>query len=69
MRVGRVFDAASEGRVDWQIGGEIAATADVARHVGLLAGAAVLRNISNAPDFDYLKLTAWLGCAVGWAGL
>jgi hypothetical protein len=67
--VRRVFDeAASGGRRDWQVYGELSAAADVIPHLGVLAGVNLLRNLS-VEQFDYMKLTAWVGLAVGWAGL
>jgi tetratricopeptide (TPR) repeat protein len=59
----RQFDEA--GRVDVQARVDGALFLDVSRSVGAVIGAALVRNASNAPDFDYTKWTVFAGLVIG----
>jgi hypothetical protein len=67
----RTFDVENPSlgaRIDTQLHADVSLAIDLTRHVGFIIGGSVLRNISTVPDFDYLKLTAHLGLAIGYAG-
>jgi hypothetical protein len=61
-------DPTAGPRHDVQIYGDASLAIDLHRHLGLIVGGSLLRNLSTVADFDYLKLTAYLGLAVGYAG-
>jgi hypothetical protein len=66
----RAFDVTTGGvlRRDTQLFADVSLAIDLNRHVGLIAGASVVRNLSTVADYDYLKATAHLGVAFGYAG-
>lgn len=67
----RVFDVADPAvglRRDTQLYGDLSVAIDLTKHLGLIAGASILRNFSTVADYDYVKATAHLGFAVGYAG-
>jgi hypothetical protein len=51
-------------RKDDQITVDAALSFDLSPHLGLFLGGQVLRNFSNAPDFDYFKMTFFAGLAL-----
>jgi hypothetical protein len=67
----RVFDEDDPTvgpRRDTQLFGDASLAVDLTRHVGLIAGTSIIRNFSTVADYDYLKVTAHLGVALGYAG-
>jgi tetratricopeptide (TPR) repeat protein len=62
----RAFDDVT--RRDTQLYGDLSLAIDLTRHIGLLVGGSVVRNLSTLPDYDYLKATGHLGVAFGYAG-
>jgi hypothetical protein len=63
-----VSDPTEGLRHDTQVSADASLSVELHRHVGLIVGGSLLRNLSTVADFDYLKLTAYLGLAVGYAG-
>ncbi len=68
--VARDFDPqpGEAARRDVQLAADLSVAIDLATWIGLVLGASMLRNFSNVADFDYSKVTAWAGVAVGWSG-
>jgi tetratricopeptide repeat protein len=62
----RQFDALDGGapRRDQNLAGDLTLGLGVASNLALIAGATVLRNVSNVPDYDYAKWTVSLGVEV-----
>ncbi len=63
LAIYRTFDAASMGRVDTHLRGDVALYIGVADAIGLVAGATLARNVSNDPNYDYTKWTVFVGLA------
>ena len=59
----RQFD--ENGRVDVQARIDGAVFLDISRTLGVVIGATLVRNASNAPDFDYTKWTVFAGLVLG----
>jgi hypothetical protein len=57
----RRFDAASAGRRDLRLQGEVSVYHDLSGIWGLVVGGAFVRNVSSNVDFDYPKWTVFAG--------
>ncbi|MGE5181468.1 MAG: tetratricopeptide repeat protein [Acidobacteriota bacterium] len=57
----RGFDAASMGRVDTHVRGDVALYVGASDAIGFVAGATLARNVSNDPNYDYAKWTVFVG--------
>jgi hypothetical protein len=66
----RVFDPdpCNPPRHDTQLYADLSLAVSLGRGLALVGGGSLLRNISTASDFDYLKATAHLGVAYGYVG-
>ncbi|MCA1665754.1 MAG: hypothetical protein LC659_16045, partial [Myxococcales bacterium] len=67
----RAFDVAAAtvgARRDVQVYADLSAAIDLSRHIGLVVGGSVARNLSTVADYDYVKVTAHVGVAFGYAG-
>jgi hypothetical protein len=62
-----VADATLGARRDTQLYGDLSLACDLDRRLGLIVGASVTRSLSTIADYDYLKATAHVGFAFGYA--
>ena len=63
----RVYDAAAQGRRDFQLRADASLYVDVTDSIGAVLGGSLLDDRSNAMDQSYVKWTGYLGAVVAFA--